>query len=178
MLSAESAAKLATVPPTLISVGLGVQTLIFGPVVNAPIMLSEELGWRGTLWAEWRSLGFWRHALATGVVWGFWHAPLIAMGHNYPGDPVLGIFLMIVFCVLLTPALHLVRDRGGTIWHACLFHGTINAGATLGVLCIHSSSWAGRGIVGAPGLLALAVTAGWVALARRRGQVSADRPPT
>ncbi len=136
-------------------------------------MLSEELGWRGALWSRWRSLGFRsKHALATGVVWGVWHAPLIAMGHNYPNDPIAGPFLMTIFCVLLTPVLHLVRERGGTIGHACLFHGTINAGATLGKICIVSPSWIGLGIVGLPGMVLLAIASA-IALAvavRSRGR--------
>jgi hypothetical protein len=152
---AVEAAKLDAIPPALLSTLLVIQAFAIGPLINAPFMLSEELGWRGALWPCWRRLGFARHALATGVVWGLWHAPLIAMGHNYPHEPIAGPFLMIVFCVVLTPVLHWIRDRGGTVWHACLFHGTINAGATLGKICIVSSSWTGLGIVGVPGMVLL-----------------------
>jgi hypothetical protein len=104
----------------------------------------------------------------TGVVWGIWHAPLIAMGHNYPNEPIAGPLLMVVFCVLLTPVLHLVRERGGTVWHACLFHGTINAGATLGKICIVSPSWMGLGIVGLPGMILLALASAIALVIARR----------
>jgi hypothetical protein len=164
----EQLGKLAAMPKGLVSAVLVVQALVMGPVLNVPFMLSEELGWRGTLWAQWKHLGFWRHALVTGAVWGVWHAPLIAMGHNYPGEPRLGIALMVVFCVLLTPALHHLRERGGTIWHACLFHGTINAGASLGAICIQTENWVGRGLVGLPGFAVLAACVLGVALVRRR----------
>ena len=160
--------KLARFPAWLLSLLLVIQAFAIGPLINVPFMLSEELGWRGLLWSRWRRFGFVRHAFATGVVWGLWHAPLIAMGHNYPGEPRRGAALMILFCVLLTPSLHHVRDRGKTIWHACLFHGTINAGATLGKICIVSPSWEGLGIVGLPGLVLLAGAAAVILVVRAR----------
>jgi len=154
------AAKLDAIPPGVLSCMIVLQAVITGPLLNAPIMLSEELGWRGLLWSRWRGLGFRQQALATGVSWGLWHAPLIAMGRNYPDNPISGIFLMVLFCVVLTPVMHLIRERG-TIAHACLFHGTINAGATLGKVCIVSTSWMGLGIVGVPGILLLALASAY-----------------
>ena len=149
--------ELRSIPGPVLSLLLVLQAAVMGPLLNTPFMLSEELGWRGLLWSRWRALGFWRNGLATGVVWGVWHAPLILQGHNYPDIPVAGVALMIAFCILLAPPLHLVRERGGTIWHACLFHGTINAVATLGALCIVSPTWVGRGILGVAGFVTLAV---------------------
>lgn len=157
--------KIRTMPAMLLSVGLLVQTVTVGAVLNTPMLLSEELGWRGLLWSCWERLGFWRNALWTGLVWGLWHAPIIALGHNYPGMPVAGVFLMILFCVLLTPSLHAVRERGGTVWHAALFHGTVNGLATLGRLCLVAPDWRGTGIVGVTGLATLAlsvVATAWV----------------
>jgi hypothetical protein len=96
-----------------------------------------------------------------------WHAPLILMGYNFPAAPVLGVALMTLFCVLLAPLFHLVRLRGGTIWHACLCHGTINAGARLSELCVSSEHWSGRGILGVSGFVTLAAVCVGVGLFRR-----------
>lgn len=63
-------AKLARIPPGALSALLVFQSFVVGPLMNAPFMLSEELGWRGLLWSRWRALGFARQAIATGVVWG------------------------------------------------------------------------------------------------------------
>jgi hypothetical protein len=168
-------AQLAHVPGGLLSAGLVGQAFVLGPLLNFPFMLSEELGWRGLLWERWSKLGFARQALATGVVWGLWHAPLILMGFNYPDAPILGVALMVVFCVLLAVPLHLVRVRGGTVWHACLFHGTVNAAATLGRVCVRAPSWVGNGILGVPGFLLLGLVAAVVLLGERR--FPARRPP-
>lgn len=151
----DRAQKLAVLPRAPLTVGLLVQAFVLGPVLNVPFMLSEELGWRGALWSQWSRLSFWRNAGLTGAVWGIWHAPLILMGHNYPDTPKLGVLLMVVFCMLLAPLIHHVRERGGTVWHACLFHGTINAGASLTAICLQTSGWVGRGIVGLAGFVVL-----------------------
>jgi hypothetical protein len=174
----EEAAKLAAVSRGLLSAGLVGQALILGALINLPFMLSEELGWRGYLWSRWQGLGFWRQALATGAVWGVWHAPMILLGHNYPDARVAGVGLMTLFCVLHAPLLHLVRERGGTIWHACLFHGTINAGASLAELCIVSEGWWGRGILGVPGFVVLALTVAAIAVWRKDRPISGEPSPS
>ena len=163
----EKAQKVADLPPWLLSAGLLSQALT-GSLFNVPFMLSEELGWRGVLWASWQRLGFWPNALATGLVWGVWHAPLIALGHNYPGMPLAGSLLMVAFCLLLTPPLHWVRENGGSVWHAALFHGTVNGTTMLGILCLVAPDWRGRGITGLAGLAVLLVASVVTALVRRR----------
>jgi hypothetical protein len=165
--SPEAAAELGQFQPGVLSLLLVLQACVMGPLLNTPMMLSEELGWRGLLWSRWQGLGFWPHALATGFVWGLWHAPLIVMGHNYPDAPVLGVPMMIGFCMLLTPVLHHIRERGGSVWHACIFHGTINATATLASLCLLGGSSLLRGIVGVPGFLVLAAATVVVVMIRR-----------
>ena len=82
------------------------QTLLLGPVINIIPTMGEELGWRGYLLPKLREFFSDPVALViTGVIWGIWHIPVIAMGHNYgtdyPGYPWLGVLAMIVFCVTL-----------------------------------------------------------------------------
>ena len=61
-----------------------------------------------------------------GVIWGVWHAPVILMGHNYPGYPILGVFLMIVYCVLLSFILGMAFLKSGSVWLAAYLHGVNN----------------------------------------------------
>ena len=131
--------------------------LLAACTVNLPAMLGEELGWRGYLYqatAHWSGL---RRVVFTGVVWGLWHAPLIALGHNYPDHPVAGIALMVVFCVLLAVPFDRARQRSGTVWSAALLHGCINGSAGAYMLF----AWDGATLVNSPvglaGFIALAL---------------------
>ena len=128
-----------------------------GAAINGVLLISEELGWRGYLWSKIIGFGFWKASLFTGVIWGFWHAPLIYMGHNYPGMPILGIFIMVAFTTLLSPIIGFVRLKNGSMWAASLFHGTLNAVAGVSLLVLAGAKFPWNGIIGLPGMLVLAV---------------------
>lgn len=125
--------------------------------VNLPFMLGEELGWRGYLWqrtAHWKVCS---RVLFTGVAWGLWHAPLIAMGHNYPGHPVAGIGLMVILCVTMAFVFDWTRTRSGSVWTSCVLHGLINSTAGLAVLFTLGGNVLVGSLVGAAGIGALAL---------------------
>jgi membrane protease YdiL (CAAX protease family) len=134
-----------------------VQGLIAGVTVNAVAGFGEELGWRGLLLRELEGLGFWRASLVIGVLWGFWHAPLIAQGHNYPDHPTAGIFLMTAFTILLSPLIGFVTLRANSVIAAAIFHGTFNAVAGLPLLVTKGGSDLTTGVTGLAGLLVLLV---------------------
>ena len=132
---------------------------IVSALFNAPVLtLTEELGWRGYLHHLWRPAGFWRASLATGAIWGLWHAPAILLyGLNYPDNAQLGVGLFIVWCALLGPIMTLIRDRGGSVWAAGIAHGTINAIAGLTLLSLNNPAFPWNGMVGYGGFVALAI---------------------
>jgi membrane protease YdiL (CAAX protease family) len=142
------------------------QALIVGGIVNSvALTFTEELGWRGYLHGLWRGSGFWRTSLATGVVWGVWHVPAIYLfGLNYPNDRALGLGLFVLFCVLLSPLMALVRDRGGSVWAAGILHGMINAIGGVTALALSNPAFPWNGIVGIGGYIALALGVVFVAL--------------
>jgi membrane protease YdiL (CAAX protease family) len=143
--------------------------VIFGALINMPILtFTEELGWRGYLYRLWRPSGFWRTSIGAGVVWGVWHAPAILFfGLNYPDDRTFGLGLFVLFCVLLTPIITLVRERSGSVWAAGLFHGTFNAVGGLTLAAISNPAFPWNGIVGIGGFIALAIGVVLVALVNR-----------
>lgn len=162
---------ISTVPPFLISTPfiLGM-ALVLGALINTPILtFTEELGWRGYLHNLWRPSGFWRASLGTGFVWGIWHAPAIYFyGLNYPNNAVLGIALFTLYCMLMSPLLALVRDRGGSVWAAGIFHGTINAVGGLTVVMLNDPSFPWNGIVGIGGFIALAIACALIFVLQRK----------
>lgn len=101
------------------------------PIVNAPLALGEELGWRGYLLPRLLPLGRWSALVISGVVWGLWHTPMIVLGHNYPGRPLLGTFMMVGFCVVFGVLIGWTRLQTNSVWPAVIAHGAINGSAGL-----------------------------------------------
>lgn len=104
--------------------------IILGSTVNTFFAFGEELGWRGFMVRSLyeRKFGFWKTSFLIGVVWGFWHAPLIIFfSHNYPEHPIEGIFMMVGFTVLLSPILIYLRIKSESVLVPSVFHGVINA---------------------------------------------------
>ncbi|MBI5495603.1 MAG: CPBP family intramembrane metalloprotease [Deltaproteobacteria bacterium] len=143
-----------TSPPVMYLFGL-LQAVTAGATVNAIVSMGEEAGWRGWLGKELAPLGFWKQSLFVGVVWGLWHAPLVLQGHNYPDHPELGVGLMVVFTVLLSPPLAWLRRESGTTWAPALAHGVINGGAGLSLLLVRGGDDLVIGLPGLPGMLCL-----------------------
>lgn len=168
----EIPAAQAALVSTPVIVGMAIT---LGALINWPILtFTEELGWRGYLHDLWRGGGFWRASLATGFVWGLWHAPAIVLyGLNYPDNPTLGIALFTGFCMLLSPIMTLVRDRAGSVWAAGLFHGAFNTVGGLTLAAVSEPVFPWNGIVGIGGFIALAVGVAAVALLQRKAAPAA-----
>ncbi len=111
---------------SLILLITGLQTVLLSPFIALLITFGEEYGWRGYLQQEMIKLGRVKGIALVGVIWGIWHAPVILMGHNYPGYPVLGAFLMIVYCMALAFIFGLAVLRSGSVWLAAFLHGLNN----------------------------------------------------
>lgn len=115
------------IPPVAIFLLSLVQGVIAGFTISLPFTFGEELGWRGLLLRETQGWGFLRSNLFVGVVWGLWHAPIIAQGHNYPGHPVAGIFMMTLFTTTLSFPMAYCRFKSGSILGPSALHGMLNA---------------------------------------------------
>ena len=94
------AAEAAMDVPTFLVAGF-VNTAIIGPLLGLLIAFGEEYGWRGYLQGELIKLGRVKGVLLVGLIWGIWHAPAVAMGHNYPGYPILGPIAFLIFNLFL-----------------------------------------------------------------------------
>ena len=74
---------------TTLRILLFFQTVLLGPFLGILLGFGEEYGWRGYLQSELIKLGRIRGVMLLGLIWGVWHYPVIWMGHNYPGQPIL-----------------------------------------------------------------------------------------
>jgi len=133
------------------------QGLVAGITINAVAGFGEELGWRGFLQKELAHLGFWKSSIIIGLVWGIWHAPIILQGHNYPQHPQLGVFMMIVFTLLLSPIFSYVRLKANSVIAAAIIHGSINATVGLPLMVIKGGNDLTVGVTGLAGFIALSL---------------------
>jgi len=135
-----------------------IQGLIAGITVNALAGFGEELGWRGFLLQEFKSMSFLKASIIIGFIWGVWHAPLILMGHNYPQHPQVGVFMMIIWCILMTPIFIYITIKARSVIAAAILHGTLNATAGLAIIKIDGGNDLITGVTGLAGFLALLIT--------------------
>lgn len=128
-----------------------------GITINAVFAFGEEAAWRGYLMHVLDDMGFWNRSLLIGFIWGIWHAPIILMGHNYPQHPVAGVFMMIAFCILLTPIMNFFREKSGSAVVAAIAHGVINATAGVSLMYLTTQNDLLYGATGLAGFLVLIV---------------------
>lgn len=147
----------------------GVQIVVgvsLGPILNIATTFGEEWGWRGYLVPKLaHRMGIVPTLLVSGIIWGLWHAPITALGHNYglgyPGWPVTGILAMCAFCIACGIFLSYVTIRTGSCLAAAFGHGALNAlaGASTLFAAAGTSPFIGpspTGIIGGCGFIAAA----------------------
>lgn len=105
-----------------------IQTVLLVIVLGWPLYFGEEYGWRAYL--QDRMIGIFgsiKGVVLVGVIWGLWHAPVIAMGYNYPGKPILGVITMTLFTVVIGIYYSFAVFKTGSVWIAVLLHMITNS---------------------------------------------------
>ncbi len=98
-------------------------------VITSLLTIGEEIGWRGFLQKKlleknsiFKSLTF------LGLLWGFWHFPLIVNGFNFPEYPILGAFLIFpLMTVFISYFFGWLTINSKSVWPAVFAHGGINS---------------------------------------------------
>lgn len=133
-----------TIDAKVIFIAQLAQGILIGPIINIIFTLGEELGWRGYLLQKLsKEYSVQKSIIISGIIWGIWHAPIIAMGHNYGtgyvGAPWLGIFAMIVFCIVLGSYLSYLAIKTQSVIPCTIAHSAINAFAGIGI-CLYKGT--------------------------------------
>lgn len=105
-----------------------VLTAIVFSLVSGIFAFGEELGWRGFLQEKMmKRFGFLKGVTILGLIWGFWHLPLIISGYNYPENPILGALVLFpLLAVFASFFLAWLTLKANSFWPAVLAHGSIN----------------------------------------------------
>jgi uncharacterized protein len=134
-----------------------IQGLIAGATINAIAGYGEELGWRGFLLKEFKGMFFLKASVFIGLIWGIWHSPLILMGHNYPQHPEIGVAMMTLWCILLTPLFLYITIKAKSVIAAAIMHGTLNATAGIAIMVIDGGNDLTVGMTGLAGFITLII---------------------
>ncbi|MBI5294150.1 MAG: CPBP family intramembrane metalloprotease [Chloroflexi bacterium] len=116
----------ANMPTFALYLTMALNTVVIGPFLGLIITFGEEYGWRGFLQSELIKLGRVRGVFLLGVIWGIWHWPMIWMGYNYPGQPVLGSLMMVAYCIVLAYFLAYAVFKSKGVWTAAYLHALNN----------------------------------------------------
>jgi CAAX protease family protein len=92
----------------------------------APVILGEELGWRGYLQLRLFPDRPLAAALATGFIWGIWHYPLILAGGEPTNSTTLTLVVFPVATMTFSVFLGWVRAVTGTVWATSVAHASNN----------------------------------------------------
>jgi CAAX protease family protein len=101
-------------------------TMLFNGTLSA---LLEEIAWRGFLVPKMMELtSFTKTALITGLIWAFWHYPLIIFSTVRLGNtpPAYSLVCFTIFAVGVSFAAAWLRQKSGSVWSAALLHGSQN----------------------------------------------------
>lgn len=172
--AAATAASSSALTDDMVRIALLAQiptALFLGPALNIFTTFGEEWGWRGYLVPKMAArMRIVPTMLVTGIIWGLWHAPIIAIGHNYginyAGFPFAGIAAMCLFCIAVGIFLAYVTERTKSCLAAAIGHGAINsfAGACAFFSLTGGNPFIGpgpTGIVGGCAFLAVAALMLW-----------------
>jgi membrane protease YdiL (CAAX protease family) len=148
------------------------QGILIAPVLNLVPIFGEEFGWRAYLLPKLLPLGERKAYLISGLVWGVWHAPVIAMGYNYGldylGAPITGVLMFIWVAFILGTFFGWATLRAKNVWPAIAGHAVLNGTATAALLFTRTGATStpllGPLVPGVIGSLGFALVTGWIFL--------------
>jgi len=104
-------------------------TVVLFSFISGALAFGEELGWRGYLQDKLiAKKGLFWGITILGLIWGFWHFPIILNGYNHPETPVLGAFVLFPLTTIFASFfLAWLTIKAESFWPAVIAHGNVNA---------------------------------------------------
>src|SRR5215204_4471298 len=116
-----------TASPVTIFVVMIAKAVTIGTILSAVFAIGEEIGWRGYMLTRLIDAGVPRPVLASSLIWGLWHIPLILGGVYVAGsNPYVTAVLFMVSVTSMGFVFARMRLETGSIWPAIALHGAWN----------------------------------------------------
>jgi membrane protease YdiL (CAAX protease family) len=116
-----------TTLPRVPNVWFVLSSLLITAILVAPVLFGEEFGWRSYLQLRLFPQQPVLSAVVTGLIWSFWHFPILVRGYAFPDNPYSGLIVFTVDTVLLSIIFGWLRLKTGSIWSTSLAHAATNA---------------------------------------------------
>lgn len=101
--------------------------IIGGTTVNLLFNVGEEVGWRGFMLAETKSMGFMGSNLILGSLWGLWYVPLLFDLSSLETSAILGdIVALVGYSISLSYILAYLSIKTRSVYASATFHGVLN----------------------------------------------------
>jgi uncharacterized protein len=145
-------------------------------ILSVRTAAGEEIGWRGYMLTRLIDAGVPKPVLASGIIWGVWHVPLILGGVYLAGPPpALSALLWMVTATSFSFVFARLRLETGSVWPAIALHASWNS--IIQVAFDPASTGAGAAVwVGESGILvALTMIVAAVVFGRGRWMIADSR---
>lgn len=122
------------------------QSVVFPTVATAVVLYfisnlitsgTEEFGWRGVLYPDMRARGmsFWEIAWKGGLIWAFWHFPVVIMMYMPLGIAVLlpSLVGFTVSIIAMNYITNFIYEKTRNIWFAVILHALNNTMSFLAI---------------------------------------------
>ncbi|MEM7371676.1 MAG: CPBP family intramembrane glutamic endopeptidase [Bacteroidota bacterium] len=115
----------AEIVPLFVMILIG--GIIGGTTINLLFNVGEEVGWRGFMLSETKSMGFMGSNLIVGSLWGMWYIPLLFDLSSLNSTAILGDLLALVgYSVSLAYVLAYLSIKTRSVYASATFHGVLN----------------------------------------------------
>ena len=127
--------------------------LLLGASLRVLLGLGQELGWRGFLQHELSNFSLPKRNFMIGFLQGIWYIPLVVLQHETSTDKLIGIVLMVLYCVSFSFLVGSMYQKIKTIWAIASFQAMVAfLHGSISIFFLYHSDWISS-VLGVAGIL-------------------------
>lgn len=107
--------------------------------LSLPVMIGEEIGWRGFLFPRLLTAGVWPAMLISGLIHGLWHGPQLFIQLRSGAMGAADVVTFLIGTTVFGVVLGWLRLASRSVWPAVLAHAVNNTLAQVGFLTLSAA---------------------------------------